>query len=213
MTRRSQYHAPTSSLFVIVWIAGVSLLILFAWQTWEFVNYLFPDDEVLYRFLTFACFDIMALIWGCLDMFARIIDPRARNVVRAGWIVTYLLSGIATVLYMSIQGYFRFHLQITPDMLNIGYTVSIFALVFNAAIFTSFVYIEGKAQAQAKVNRQRYVRRKTSNAVTQQEIGNAVTQQLAQNSVTQNNVTPIEVKREQTRLRVQRHREKQRARS
>src|SRR5205085_2766129 len=39
-------------LFTIPALAYIGLLILFAWQTWGLVNFLFPDDQLLMKMLT-----------------------------------------------------------------------------------------------------------------------------------------------------------------
>jgi hypothetical protein len=161
MARRHQYHAPTSSLLLILGTAYIGLLLLFAWQTWEFVNWLFPDDELTFRILTFVCFDVMAFLWAICDLFYHFTDYAARTLVRWGWGITFTLSLVASVLFLSIQGFFRFHLQISVDMLNVGYGVSIVALVFNILILTGFLYREVTARTQAEINHRTYVRRKT----------------------------------------------------
>jgi hypothetical protein len=206
MARRNQHHAPTSSLLVIFGIAYIGLLLLFAWQTWEFVNWLFPDDELTFRVLTFVCFDVMAFLWACCDLFFRFTDPTSRTIVRWGWGITFTLSLAASILFLSIQGFFRFHLQISADMLNMGYSVSIIALVFNILILTAFLYKEITAIAQATANHKAYVRRKTHSVTTQALPGVTLSNvtalpQTTQNSAQGNAHTPQPL----TRAQIQRN--------
>ncbi len=211
MTRRQQYHASTSSLRIVVWGAYGAMLLLFAWQTWEFVNWLFPDDELIFRILTFICFDVMALVWGLTDLTYRFTDYAARTIVRWGWIVTFILSLVASILYLVIQGFFRFHLSISVDMLNIGYGVSIVALVYNILILTAFLYREESARAKAKLAHQHYVRRKTATNPVMPAITHNAPAQLAQHtSVTQHNASNVTPMRSAAAVRQQRYRNRKR---
>jgi hypothetical protein len=129
-------------LFVVISLAYIALLLLFGWQTWQFVNFLFPDDQLLMKLLTVFSFDVMALIWGCAHIFYSFAHPYAKNAVAWGWGVTNVLSLVATILYMVIQSMFRFHVTITTDVVNFGYGVTIAALVFNIGMIATFLYME-----------------------------------------------------------------------
>src|SRR5947209_10786383 len=107
-------------LFTILVLAYIGLLILFAWQTWGLVNFLFPDDQLLMKLLTLFSFDIMAFIWGCVHMFYRFAHPTSKAAVKWGWGITNLLSLIATVLYMVIQNMFRFRILIENNLVSLG---------------------------------------------------------------------------------------------
>ena len=212
MTRRSQHHAATSSLRFVARAVYVALLILFGWQTIEFVNWLFPDEQLVYKILVFACFDVMALVWALIDLFYHFADQDgARTIVRWGWAVTFLLSLTASILYLAIQGYYRFNLAISPDMLNIGYTVSIFALVFNVLILTGFLYREETASARIKESHERYEERKNRvMGITQSVTRNEMAKLAQDSSVNHNahNITPL---RSAAAVRQQRYRDKQAA--
>ena len=129
-------------LFVVISAAYILLLGLFGWQTWEFVNFLFPDDQLLMKLLTVFSFDVMALIFGAAHLFYRFAHPHAKSSVAWGWSITNLLSLTATVIYMVIQSMFRFHLVVSTDVVNFGYGVTIAALVFYLAMIAVFLYKE-----------------------------------------------------------------------
>jgi len=212
MTRRSLHHAPTSSLRFVVRAIYIALLILFAWQTIEFVQWLFPDEQLIYKVLVFVCFDVMAFVWAMVDLFYHFADQDgARTIVRWGWAVTFILSLGASILYLSIQGYYRFHLPITADMLNIGYTVSIVALVFNILILTGFLYKEETAIARLRESHERYEERKNrvmgiTHNVTHNEMA-----KLAQNSSVNHNAHNVTPLRSAAAVRQQRYRDRQAA--
>jgi len=127
---------------MVISLAYIALLLLFGWQTWEFVNFLFPDDQLLMKLLTVFSFDVMALIWGCAHIFYRFAHPHAKTAVGWGWAITNILSLVATILYMVIQSMFRFHVVVSTDVVNFGYGVTITALVFNLAMIAVFLYKE-----------------------------------------------------------------------
>ncbi len=129
-------------LFTILALAYIGLLILFAWQTWGLVNFLFPDDQLLMKMLTLFSFDIMAFLWGCAHMFYRFAHPTSKAAVKWGWGITNLLSLIATVLYMVIQNMFRLRILIDNNLVSLGDGITIAALVFNIGILTVFLYYE-----------------------------------------------------------------------
>lgn len=128
------------------WIVGgliyLALTILFGWQTWTFVNFLFPSDQLLMKALTLISFDVMSVFWGCMDLFYKFASEGAKRWVRWSWIITFVLSSIASVLYLVIQSMFRFHIVIDPTTVNIGYIFSIIALMFNIIALVLWVYLE-----------------------------------------------------------------------
>jgi hypothetical protein len=129
-------------LFIVIALAYILLLGLFGWQTWEFVNFLFPDDQLLMKLLTVFSFDVMALIFGCAHLFYRFAHPNAKAAVIWGWSITNLLSLAATIIYMVIQSMFRFHITISTNVVNIGYGITIAALVFDIGMIAVFLYSE-----------------------------------------------------------------------
>lgn len=141
MTKRraSSWNSP------IMW-AGVAIytamLILFGWQTWQFVNWLFPDDQLLAKILTMTSFDILAAFWAVVHTFYRFASRGAKIWVQIAWALTFVLSLVASVLYLVIQFYFRFNLAVSPAMINIGYAVSILALVFNILSLMAWLILE-----------------------------------------------------------------------
>jgi len=137
-----QRKHSNGGLFTIFALAYLGLLVLFAWQTWGLVNFLFPDDQILMKLLTLFSFDIMAFLWGCGHLFYRFAHPTSKTAVKWGWGVTNALSLMATVLYMVIQYMFRFHVVIDNNLVSLGDGISIAALVFNIGILTVFLYYE-----------------------------------------------------------------------
>ncbi len=141
-----EIEEPEEGLNWIFWIIGgglyVALTIYFAYQTWTFVDWLFPDDQIIMKALTLISFDVMSVFWGCLDLFYKFASPGAKMWVRVSWIVTFILSSIASILYLVVESVFRFHLSVSPATLNTGYIISIIAVVYNIIALVMWVYLE-----------------------------------------------------------------------
>lgn len=118
---------------------------LFGWQTWQLVNFLFPAEDIFMMLLTLLSFDIMAAFWTIVHSFYSFHSRGAKQWVTAGWVITFFLSFVASVLYLSIRSFFRFHLTISTDTVNFGYGVSIFALTFNILVLMAWLLLEWKA--------------------------------------------------------------------
>lgn len=129
-------------LFFVGVLIYIAFLILFAWQTILFVNWLFPADQIEFRVLMAACFDGMSLFWSLLDLFYHFATRATRTITRWGWGVSFLLSLLATVFYLILSSVFRFHLTLGQDQVNIGYGITAIAVVFQVVMLTFFFYIE-----------------------------------------------------------------------
>src|SRR5579875_3675574 len=137
-----QSHTGGGALFLITAIIYGGLLILFGWQTWMFVSWLFPDDQLLMKCLTMLCFDVMALIWAVIDLFYAHATRGTRQIVRWGWAISFLLSLLASILYLVLQSYTRFDIAPSQDMVNIGYAITIVALTITVLLVTFWLYTE-----------------------------------------------------------------------
>src|SRR6266487_3347611 len=139
-------EAPEPGYNWVFWIIGgflyIGLTIYFGWQTWTFVDWLFPGDQLLMKALTLISFDVMSVFWGGLDLFYKFASPGAKTWVRVSWVVTFILSSIASVLYLVVESVFRFHLTVSSSTVNIGYIVSIIAVIYNIIALVLWIYLE-----------------------------------------------------------------------
>ncbi len=141
-TTQKQHNAWNSPLMYVGLAMYAALLSLFGWQTWQFVNWLFPDDQLLAKILTMLSFDILAAFWAVVHTFYRFASRGAKTWVIIAWGLTFILSLLASILYLVIQFYFRFSISVSPAMVDIGYAVSIVALVFNILALMSWLILE-----------------------------------------------------------------------
>ncbi len=144
--QQKRKHTGGMGLYLIGGGIYIGLLILFGFQTWQFVDWLFPNDQLLMKILTVLCFDVMALFWACADLFYRFASRGARSLVRWAWAISFLLSLLASIFYLVIESMFRFQVTITQTTVNIGYGVTIFALTLNILFLTFWLYLEWAAR-------------------------------------------------------------------
>lgn len=129
-------------LFIVAAVIYGGILILFGWQTWGFVNWLFPNDQLLMKALTMLCFDIMALVWAVIDLFYHHATRGTRALVRWGWGISFFLSFVASILYLVLESFTRFAITPNQAMVNTGYTVTIVAITVTMLLITFWLYHE-----------------------------------------------------------------------
>lgn len=139
-------HTGNNLLFILFAVVYVALLILFASQTWLFINWLFPPDQLVMKALTLLTFDGMAALWAVGDLFYKFASPGAKTIVRTAWAISFLLSMLATIFYLVLESMLRFNIAITPDTVNVGYGVTITAVTLNVLFVTFFLYLEWRAR-------------------------------------------------------------------
>lgn len=135
-------HMGEPITFTIASIFLLGFTGLFAWQTWQFVDFLFPSDAILMKILTLLSFDVMLLVYGSLDLFYPFVTSVSHNLIKVGWSVAGLLSIITTILFFSISSMLRFQIVITQSMVNWGYVIVTISVVVNMIILTFWWRIE-----------------------------------------------------------------------
>jgi hypothetical protein len=94
------------------------------------------------QILTVITFDGCALLFGCIHMFYRFANRAAKDWITVGWVITNILSAVASVFFLVVENVYRFHLAITQNMVNTGDGISITTLMFDGLILTVWVYLE-----------------------------------------------------------------------
>lgn len=139
---KKKKHTGNPGLFIVGGTIYLGLLILFGYQTWQFVDWLFPSDQMLMKLLTVLCFDVMALFWACVDLFYRFASRSAHTLVRWAWAISFILSLLASVFYLVIESMFRFQIPLNQQTVDIGYGITIGALTLNILFLTFWLYLE-----------------------------------------------------------------------
>lgn len=132
-------HTGGHGLFIIGAVLYLAFVGLFLWQTAEFVNWLFPDDQIIYRVITVTTFDVMALLWASIDTFYRFATRASHGLVKWAWTISFIASMVASIFYMVLQSMTR--LDFTPDAtyVNIGYGIVILVTVLQILFLTFFI--------------------------------------------------------------------------
>lgn len=129
-------------LFGLVVLIYIALLGLFAWQTILFVGILFPDSDLTMKILTVCSIDGMGFVWALLHTFYRFAHPWAKTAVELGWSLTYGLSALMSVLYLTLTYMMDFQHVTDVNAVKFGVAASIAALMFNIAMISLFLFCE-----------------------------------------------------------------------
>lgn len=131
-----------TGLFTIVVLVYLALLLLFAWQTLLFVNIMFPDSDLMIKVLTVFSVDGMGFVYANLHTFYRFAHPHAKTAIKWGWGITYGLSALLSIFYLSFTYILDFQHITDQTAIKWGVALSIAALMFNLAIVSVFLYYE-----------------------------------------------------------------------
>jgi hypothetical protein len=124
-------------------VAGTGAVILFGWQTWEFVNWLLPTDSLLMKILAVVNFDVFSYIWLATGLFlGRHIEKVSKDMTFIAGIVTLLLSLACSVIQMTIQRDERFLTNIDPNQVDLAYGMIIIALIWNIITILILLHVE-----------------------------------------------------------------------
>lgn len=139
-------HTGNHGLFIIGTVFYLAFLGLFVWQTAEFVTWLFPSDQIVYRVITVAMFDVMALYWAIVDTFYKFATRSSHKLVQWAWAISFIASLVASAFYMILQAFTR--LDFTPDIswVDVGYGIVITVTVVQILMFTFWLRQEWLAR-------------------------------------------------------------------
>lgn len=129
-------------IFGFISFLYLGILLYFGFQTYYFVNWLFPQDNLLVKIATIVTFDGMAFVWSVACTFYRFHSKNARWWVTVGWFGTFLLSCGATICYYTVENLFRFKLEPSQDMITWGYVLTLLAVLFNILVFVRYFQLE-----------------------------------------------------------------------
>ena len=132
-------------LILILAALFVSAVALFAWQTWEFVNFLLPQENWLMKYLAVANFDVMSLFWLMGELILRPwLEHNTKVTMAIAGGIDFALSTLATVIQLTVVASLRFASSINPILIYVAYGVIAFALVVNIISFIIVIRIQWK---------------------------------------------------------------------
>jgi len=140
---RKKLGAVAWTLILVLAALFVSAVALFAWQTWEFVNFLLPQENWLMKYLAVANFDVMSLIWLLGELILRPwLTHETKTTMSIAGGIDFLLSTLATVIQLTVVASLRFSSDINPILIYVAYGVIAFALVVNIISFIIVIRIQ-----------------------------------------------------------------------
>ncbi|MFL5628742.1 MAG: hypothetical protein ACJ788_24440 [Ktedonobacteraceae bacterium] len=137
-------HSPAA----VITLIALALLFLgaiafFGYQTWQFVNWLLPEDSLLMKVLAVINFDVFSYVWLAVGLFlARWTQPLTRTLAVIAGIVTFLLSLGCSVIQIMIASAERFGTNTNMDLVYTAYAFIIVALVWNISTLLGILHIQ-----------------------------------------------------------------------
>ena len=140
---REPLSTPAILTIIVLCLLGLGAIVLFGWQTWEFVDWLLPSERLLMKILAVLNFDGFSYVWLAAGLFlARILQSTTRSFTLIAGIVDFVLSLACTVIQMTLQSAERFFIHIDPNVVYLAYAVIVIALVINITTLMAIVHIE-----------------------------------------------------------------------
>lgn len=126
-------------LGVIVYIL---VIVAYAVQTLELVQWLFPDGNWFMQIITVFVCDGCATGYAMAEMFYRFRLRRSKQLTFGMWIVTFVLSTAATVIQMYLSSTHNIPHVIDPNIITLAYGLIIVAFVVNIISITVIIRME-----------------------------------------------------------------------
>ncbi len=130
---------------VIGIIVYMAIIVAYAVQTLELVNWLFPDANWFMMIVTVFVCDGCATGYAMAEMFYRFRLKRAKGLVFGMWVVTFALSTAATVIQMYLSSTHHIPHSIDPTVISVAYGLIILAFVVNIIAITVIIRMEYNA--------------------------------------------------------------------
>jgi hypothetical protein len=132
-------------------VVYVIVIVAFAVQTLDLVNWLFPADNQFMKVVTVFVADGCALGWAMTEMFYRFRLRRSKHLAFGMWVVTFILSTAATVIQMYLSSTHNIPHSIDPGIITVAYGLVILAFVVNIIAITVIIRMEHEAGQPQRV--------------------------------------------------------------
>src|SRR2546421_12761935 len=98
MSSKAHRKKKAGNLFVPLVLGGafVTFVVVFAFQTWFLVDWLFPSTNLFMKIGTVGSFDVMSIVWAAADTFYTFFRWRSKHIVQAMWGITFTLATVAS---------------------------------------------------------------------------------------------------------------------
>lgn len=136
---------------IIFFIVYCCFIIAYATQTFELVQWLFPDDNNFMRGVTVFVCDGCATGYALAEMFYPFRLRRSKQLVFGMWIFSFVLSTIATVIQIYLQSIHRIPHTIDFGIILVAYGLIIVAFVAQITVLTIILRMEIGASQSKRV--------------------------------------------------------------
>jgi len=126
-------------------IVYIMIILAYALQTLGLVSWLIPGDNWFMRIITVFVCDGCATLYALAEMFYRFKLRATKNLVFGMWVITFVLSTIATVIQMYMQSVNLIPHTIDTSVTTIAYGVIIAAFIVNIVAITVIIRMEHAA--------------------------------------------------------------------
>jgi len=123
-------------------IAYGAVIIAYAIQTFELVNWLFPADNWFMKIVTMFVCDGCATGYAFAEMLYRFRLRRSKHITFGMWILTFIFSTAATVIQMYLSSTHTIPHSIDMGIVSLAYGIIIVAFVVNIIAITVIIRME-----------------------------------------------------------------------
>lgn len=128
-----------------------AVIIAYAYQTLELVNWLFPADNWFMKVVTVFVCDGCATGYAMAEMFYRFRLRRSKQLVFGMWILTFVLSTAATIIQMYLSSTHTVPHLIDAGVVTVAYGLIIVAFIVNIIAITVVIRMEYGASQPKRV--------------------------------------------------------------
>jgi len=136
---------------LVLGAAFVTFIIVFAFQTWFLVDWLFPSTNLFMKVGTVGSFDVMSIIWAAADTFYEFYRWRSKHIVQAMWGITFTLATVCSIIQLYLASSTRLDFKLDPNIIHLSYALVILSLVGNLIALTFVFKIEWAASHPSRV--------------------------------------------------------------
>lgn len=150
---------------IILFVYGVAVIV-FAYQTWQLVDTIFPADNQFMKISTVCCLDIMSLIFAMAEMLYPFKARGAKNLAVGMWLVTFAGALAASAIYMYLSSIQVLHGVVDMGILVWAYAIVVIIMAADVLSITVGIRLEVEAAKQER-RRARFIRRQQAQAQAQ----------------------------------------------
>ncbi len=131
-------------IILIAVVVYVLMILAFALQTMELVNWLMPTNLFM-RVATVFSFDGCAALWAALKLFYKFNRVRSKTIVTGLWYTSFGLATIASIIQLYLSSTTRLDFTVDPGIISVAYVTVIVAMTVNIIALTFFLSMEYEA--------------------------------------------------------------------